>query len=57
MTMKTYDPGKSTTEVRQGNSRLMNMRVLLFSTVGVLVALGLVFLWFFVFAPGPGTAN
>ncbi len=55
--MKTYDPGKSTTEVRQGNSRLMNMRVLLFSTVGVLVALGLVFLWFFVFAPGPGTAN
>ena len=33
--MKTYDADKNTTEVRQGNRRLMNFRVLLFSIVAI----------------------
>lgn len=36
--MTTYDPEKSTTEVRQGNRRKMNLRVLVVSSI-VLVAI------------------
>lgn len=36
--MRTYDPHKNTTEVRQGNRRLMNMRVLV-TSVAILVLL------------------
>lgn len=41
--MKTYDPHKSETDVRQGNSRKMNLRVLIFSTVGIIVLLAIVY--------------
>jgi hypothetical protein len=44
--MQTYDAHKSTTEVRQGNKRKMNTRVLLFSLVGVVIAFALIFLVF-----------
>lgn len=55
--MQTYDPGKSTPEIRQGSRRLMNLRVLVFSLLGLIIAFGLIYLLFFIFAPGPGTAN
>jgi hypothetical protein len=35
--METYDPHKNKTEVRQGNPRKMNLRVLVFSLVGIVV--------------------
>ena len=41
--MKTYDSHKSETEVRQGNSRKMNLRVLIFSTVGIIVLLAIIY--------------
>jgi len=41
--METYDAHKSTTEVRQGNRRMMNTRVLIISTA--LVVLALIFLF------------
>ena len=53
---QTYDPHKNTTEVRQGNRRMMNSRVLIWSLLGIVVAFALIYLIFFVFAPGPGTA-
>jgi hypothetical protein len=44
--METYDADKSTTEVRQGNRRMMNLRVLIFSSVAVIVAFALIWLAF-----------
>jgi hypothetical protein len=41
--MKTYDPHKSTSEVRQGNSRKMNLRVLIFSTIGIIVLFAIIY--------------
>jgi hypothetical protein len=35
--METYDPHKDTTEVRQGNPRKMNLRVLTYSLIGIVV--------------------
>jgi hypothetical protein len=55
--VQTYDPHKSTNEVRQGNRRMMNSRVLLWSLGGIVIAFALIYLVFFVFAPGPGTAT
>jgi len=55
--METYDPGKTTPEVRQGSRRLMNFRVLIFSLIGLILAFGLIYLLFTIFAPGPGTAT
>lgn len=52
---QTYDPHKTTTEVRQANSRMMNSRVLWLSLGGVVVAFLLIYLVFFAFAPGPAT--
>jgi len=52
---RTYDAEKSTAEVRQGNSRKMNSRVLVWSLGGVVVAFLLIYLIFFAFAPGPAT--
>jgi hypothetical protein len=49
--MRTYDAHKSTTEVRQGNSRLMNFRVLIWSFIGIVLAFGLIYLIFFAMAP------
>ncbi|MET3924412.1 hypothetical protein [Devosia sp. 2618] len=41
--MKTYDPEKSTTDVRQANPRKMNLRVLVTSLIGVVVLLVVVY--------------
>lgn len=41
--MKTYDPHKSNTDVRQGNARKMNLRVLIISTVSVVVVFAIIF--------------
>jgi len=49
--MPTYDPHKSTTEVRQGNRRLMNMRVLVFSLIGIVLLFGILYLVFALNAP------
>jgi len=49
--MPTYDPHKSTTEVRQGNRRLMNMRVLVFSLIGIVLLFGILYLVFALSAP------
>lgn len=44
--MQTYDPDKNKTEVRQGNARRMNLRVLVASLVAiVLVFVVLYLLW------------
>jgi hypothetical protein len=44
--MKTYDPYKSKTEVRQGSPRKMNARVLVTSLIGVVVLFAIVYLVF-----------
>jgi hypothetical protein len=49
--MRTYDAHKSTTEVRQGNKRQMNLRVLLISTG--LVVLAFVAIYYVFFANPP----
>lgn len=54
--MKTYDPDKNVKEVRQGNRRLMNMRVLVYGIIGIVVAFALIYIWFAVFASGGSTA-
>lgn len=41
--MKTYDPQKTSSEVRQGNSRKMNLRVLVTSTVGLIILLAVLY--------------
>lgn len=51
--VQTYDPHKSTTETRQGNSRMMNSRVLWWSLGGIIIAFVIIYLVFFGFAPGP----
>jgi hypothetical protein len=42
--METYDPHKSTTEVRQASPRKMNMRVLVISTIGIIVLFAIIYL-------------
>lgn len=42
--MQTYDPHKDKTEVRQGNDRRMNLRVLVLSSVGILVVFTLIYI-------------
>jgi hypothetical protein len=51
--VQTYDPHKTTTEARQGNGRMMNSRVLIWSLGGIILAFLLIYLVFFGFAPGP----
>lgn len=51
----TYDPHKTKSEVRQGNSRMMNSRVLIWSIGGVILAFIILYMIFFAFAP-PATA-
>ena len=51
----TYDPNRSTNEVRQGNRRMMNSRVLWWSLGGINVAFIILYLVFFAFAPAPTT--
>lgn len=42
--METYDPKKSTTEVRQASPRKMNMRVLVTSLIGIVVVFAIIYL-------------
>jgi len=42
--MKTYDPDKSTTEVRQASPRKMNARVLVTSLIGAVVLFAVIYL-------------
>ena len=42
--METYDPQKSTTDVRQASPRKMNARVLVTSMIGVIVAFAIIYL-------------
>ena len=56
--MRSYDSNKTTPEVRQGSSRLMNARVLIWSLLGVILAFGVIYVIFFVLAPGdPGSVT
>ena len=41
--METYDPKKNDTEVRQASPRKMNLRVLVFSLIGVVVLFAIIF--------------
>jgi hypothetical protein len=41
--METYDPNKSTTDVRQANPRKMNARVLITSLVGIIVLFAIIY--------------
>lgn len=49
--METYDAKKTTPEVRQGSRGLWNLRVLIISMIGIVVAFGLVYLVFFLGQP------
>lgn len=49
--MKTYDPHKTATEVRQGNRRLMNLRVLAVSLVIVVLAFSILYVVFWLHTP------
>lgn len=42
--METYDPKKNRTEVRQGNPRKMNLRVLIMSLSGIIVLFAVIYL-------------
>jgi hypothetical protein len=44
--METYDAHKSTTEVRQGNRRRMNLRVLIISGIAVVIAFAAIWMFF-----------
>ena len=51
--METYDPKKSETEVRQGSSRKMNLRVLIISIVSVVVLFAIIYMIFGAMQPAP----
>jgi hypothetical protein len=42
--METYDPKKSTTDVRQASPRKMNARVLITSMIGLVVLFAIIYL-------------
>ena len=44
--MKTYDPDKSATDVRQASPRKMNLRVLVTSLIGIVVLFAIVYVIF-----------
>ena len=50
--MKTYDPHKSTIEVRQADRHQTNKRVLITSMIAVVVAFALIWAWFALFGGG-----
>jgi hypothetical protein len=50
--MRTYDPHKSTIEVRQGDRNPANRYILIISTVAVVVAFGLIWWWFAAYGGG-----
>lgn len=51
--METYDPHKSKTEARQANPRTMNLRVLLFSLIGIVVLFAIVYIVYTMAQPNP----
>ncbi len=50
--MKTYDPHKSTVEVRGGDRNPTNRGPLVLGTIIVIIALALVYWWFAVYGGG-----
>jgi flagellar basal body-associated protein FliL len=53
---ETYDAHKSTTEVRQGNRRQMNLRVLIISIILIVAAFAAIYV-FFLGAPPSNTVS
>lgn len=53
--METYDPNKNTTEVRQASPRKMNMRVLVMSLIGVVIAFAVILIIYNAMMPAPTT--
>lgn len=54
--METYDPHKSTTEVRQASPRKMNSRVLVISLIGVVIAFAVIYVIYSIAMPAaPGS--
>jgi hypothetical protein len=51
--METYDPHKTKTEIRQASPRRMNLRVLIFSTAGIIVLFGILYALYAWFQPAP----
>jgi hypothetical protein len=47
MAKETYDPHKSTTEVRAGDKRQMNTRVLFMSVIAIIVLFVIIYFVFF----------
>ena len=50
--MVTYNPHRSTEEVRQGDRTRMNRTVLVVSTVVVIIAFALIYWWFAAYGGG-----
>jgi hypothetical protein len=50
--METYDPQKSTVEVRQADRHQMNKRVLIVALAGVVIAFALIYIWFSIYGAG-----
>lgn len=42
--METYDPHKTTTDVRQASPRRMNLRVLVTSLIGIVLLFAIIYL-------------
>ena len=42
----TYDPHKSTTEVRQGSGRRMNLRAMVIGLVVLIIAFAAIWIWY-----------
>jgi hypothetical protein len=51
--VKTYDPHKSTNEVRQASPRKMNFRVLIVSLIGILIAFAALYVVYNYAVPAP----
>ena len=51
--METYDPQKSTSEVRQGTKQKTNFRVLIISTGLVILAFAVIFIVYTINQPSP----
>ncbi len=51
---ETYDPHRSTTEVRAGDRRQMNLRVLVISFVAIVILLAIIYSFFYPIGPPHG---
>ncbi len=54
--VETFDPHKNTVEVRQGNRKKMNLRVLVIATVVVVIAFAVLFAASQMLSGGPTAA-